>query len=371
MQSKKILQNLIPFKTVSGTNPDEFKKCLNYIDSIVQNIPDWSYREYNSKGFISRVYSHKNFIKSDIKEFDIYLYGNIDVVDGGDSLFVMQERDGKLFGRGTIDMKFGVAVSLEVLLKLSQEILKKPIALVITTDEELGGINGAKYLVDELGYRGKCVIGPNGMLDEHSFNFEISNKGTIHTKYSAAGNPSHGSRPWDGDNPIERLIHMYIELEQEFNKGSKDIWDSTINLGMLHGGFATNAVPEKAFMNIDFRYIDTEQAKKYYEFENTLLNKYKAKKELIVDATNINVDVSNPLVEMYLDIAAKFVKKDSIKMVRSYGSHDVREFFKVGMVPIIFTPRGSDNHTNNEWILEKDLEVLVDIDVEFIKRFYN
>ena len=83
-KSKEILENLIKFKTISGKNPDEFKKCFEYIDSLLLNIPNFSYREYTSNGFISRVYSHTDYIKNDVKNFDVYLYCNLDVVDGGE-----------------------------------------------------------------------------------------------------------------------------------------------------------------------------------------------------------------------------------------------------------------------------------------------
>ncbi len=371
MSAAEILSNLVKFKTITGTNPQEFSNCLDYIDNEMQKIPQWSYREYNSKGFISRVYSHKNYIKQDIKDFDLYLYGNIDVVDGSDSLFQIREEGGKLFGRGTIDMKFGVAVSIDVIQNLTKKILEKPIAFIVTTDEELGGINGAKYLVDEIGYKGKCVIGPNGLLDKEYFNLETSNKGTVHTKYTAIGKPSHGSRPWQGDNPLDRLIQMYLELNENFNKGAKDKWDSTINLGILKGGFATNAVPEEAFMQIDFRYVNQGQSEKYYEMESKLLNKYRIEKEPIVDAMNISVDKEHALFKTYLSIAESIVGRNNIKEIRSEGSHDVREFFKVGMLPIIFTPRGSDHHTNNEWIQGKDLETLKDINLKFISQIFK
>lgn len=371
MSVKEYLKNLVKLKTISGRNPDEFKKALGYIDSVMSDISEWSYREYNSRGFVSRVYSHKKYIEEDSKNFDVYLYGNIDVVDGGDSLFNMIETNGRLYGRGTIDMKFGVAVAMDTLKGLSKRVLEKPIALIITTDEELGGIDGAKYLVDELEYRGKCIIGPNGVLDEKFFNLELSNKGTIHTKYFAKGIPSHGSRPWRGENAIEKLIQMYLELKKDFDKGTEKVWDSTINLGILEGGFATNAVADEAKMHIDFRYIDKAQADQYYKKEKKLMRKYKVSKELIVDAMNIKVDLDSEIYKMYRNILSKRVGDNLIQEIKSEGSHDIREFYKVGILPLIFTPRGGDHHTDYEWILEDDLELLVSINLDFIMSFFG
>jgi succinyl-diaminopimelate desuccinylase len=370
--AQEILQELVSLKTISGKYPEEFEKAWKYIDSIVlTQIPSWGYREYSSGGFKTRVYSHKKYIATDEKDFDIYLYGNIDVVGGEDSLFSLRRDEGKLIGRGVIDMKFGVACSIETLCRLSAEMLEQKIALIITTDEELGGIHGARFLVDSEKYRGKCIIGPNGMLSESHFNLEIQNKGTIHTKYSKKGIAAHGSRPWQGDNAIDTLFAFYQELKQAFNKGSEKVYDSTLNLGSIQGGIATNVVAEEASINIDFRYVSKDQAEEYYLLENELIEKYKVKKELIVDAMNISVDKEDPLFKQFSRSVEKYIHSDEIQEVKAHGSHDIREFFKVGMFPIIFTPRGGDNHKPTEWIWADDLEILCNISIDFITTYFN
>jgi len=124
------------------------------------------------------------------------LYANIDVVDGKESLFKAKEIDDKVYGRGAADMKFNMAVILSMLEELSnQDFEEKNLGILITSDEELGGINGVKYLCEEKGLRAKCVIGPNGKLDSKKYNLELGCKGTLQTKYFHKGKPSHGSRP--------------------------------------------------------------------------------------------------------------------------------------------------------------------------------
>src|SRR5690606_28127718 len=184
-------------------------------------------------------------------------------------------------------------------------------------------------------------------------------KGTIHTKYIKHGIPAHGSRPWLGENAIDTLMSFYSELKEKWNHGAKNVWDSTLNLGVISGGNATNMVADYATMQVDFRYIDQEQADEYYVFESTLMEKYTVSKELIVDATNISVKTDDPLFLLYMNAAASIVSTEKIHMMRSNGSHDVREFFKVGILPILFMPRGGDHHTDNEWILREDLDILL------------
>lgn len=370
-KSLEILEKLIEFRTTSTAPKTEFDSCWNYINEHMAKLEDWEYRQYESNGHICRVYCHKKYIKENLKNFDIYLYGNIDVVEGSDDLFKAKIQKDILIGRGVCDMKFGVAVAIETLSTLPKEYLNKKIALIITSDEELGGVDGAKYLVDKQKYRGKVIIGPNGMLNKEKFYFEISNKGTIHTKYITKGKSSHGSRPWLGINAIEKLINFYTELKTEFDRGNAEIWDSTINLGTLNGGFATNAVPDQAIMQIDFRYIDQNQADWYYKKEKELMSKHKISKKLIVDAINIKTDLESKEFKLFESIVKQFIKPEYIDYYKSYGSHDVREFFKVGMLPIIFTPRGGGNHTEMEWIKISDLEKLVQINKKFIESYYE
>lgn len=371
MKTLEILKNLIHFKTVTNTNPEEFEKCWLFIDTMIKQIPNWSYREYISNGFTSRVYSHEKYIEEDLKEFDLYLYANIDVVGASDEMFIPRVDGENLIGRGTADMKFGAAVMLSVLLGIDETVLEKKIAFIITSDEEFGGIDGAKYLTETEGYRGKCIIGPNGETTPNNYNFEIGNKGTIHTRYTAKGIPAHGSRKWRGDNALDRMIDFYKEMKEKFDKGDENTWDSTLNLGILNGGFATNAVADEALMQLDFRYVNNNQQEEYYKLEKELCEKYNIKSELIVDATFIEVDPESKYPKMYLENAYKHIDKNKIQLLNSCGSHDIREFFKVGMVPLIFMPRSGDHHTEKEWVNISDLELLVNINTDFINHFYG
>ena len=139
----------------------------------------------------------------------------------------------------------------------------------------------------------------------------------------------------------------------------------------MNGGFATNAVPDEAYMQIDFRYINKAQADDYYKKEKELMDKYHLTKELIVDAINIHTDVDSREFKIFESIAKDIINPEEIDHYRSYGSHDVREFYKVGMLPIIFTPRGGGNHTDEEWIKISDMEKLSKINKEFIEKYYE
>lgn len=364
------LQNLIRFKTV-GSNKDEFTRCFDYISKVIdEDVHDWFYREYQSNGVSSRVYSSRKYIQKDEKVFDIILYANIDVVDAKDDGFMPRLVDGRMYGRGAADMKFAVAAHLETLKNLEDKYLDKKIALLITTDEELGGINGVKHLVDNEGFRAKVIIGPNGMPSEDYWQLEIKNKGTIHTKLTAKGSSSHGSRKWEGDNALDRLIDMYKKLQREFDLGDADTWKSTLNLGKFNGGFATNAVADNAEMYLDFRYVTEKDRRDYYKELELLAQKYRVEYSVLVDASFISIDPDDRIIKRYLKIAEKIIDPKFIKKAKSHGSHDLREFFRVGAKPIIFMPRNGGNHTDYEWVNLEDVTTLAMINKQFIEEYY-
>ncbi len=366
----KYLKDLIKFKTVDG-EVDEFEKCWDYIDAHMRQVSGWDYREYELSGYKSRVYSHKKHIETDEKEFDIYLYSHIDVVNGNGVLFTPIETEDKIVGRGAIDMKFADAVNIAVLQNLPSGILEKKIAFIITSDEEVGGQFGAKYLAEEIGLRGGCVIAPDGTTKNDTWKFELKNKGTIHTKFYAKGKSAHGSRKWEGDNALERLIDFYQELKAKFDIGNKDVWKSTLNLGVLKGGTATNSVADEAMMQTDFRYVDEDERQSFYREIDKLAKKYNVVFDHYVDAAFIDVPKDNSFIKAYRKSAEKFMNSSDIQDTWNTGSFDAREFFKVGITPIILMPRCGAGHSDDEWIMKEDLETLVKVNVDFIRSRFK
>ena len=155
-QKKKSMQEiidltkeLIRFKTMHS-KPEELNRCASYIENYLKTN-DIIYRRLDYNQIPSIVVMPPNDYAP------VLLMSHIDVVDAPAELFNPVEKDGKLYGRGSIDAKYAAALSL-VLLKKQLKRLRSngkgqkdlPFGVLITGDEEIGGANGAKKVLGEV-----------------------------------------------------------------------------------------------------------------------------------------------------------------------------------------------------------------------------
>ena len=149
----------------------------------------------------------------------LLLNGHCDVVPVGNlekwdfDPFCGEVRGGKILGRGTSDMKTGLAGLLFVmgLLADNQVALDGEVVLSIVPDEEVSGQFGTKWLVENGVIHGDaCLIAePTGSL-----NCEIGQKGCCWLKLTASGEPAHGSlAPFAGENAITRLLTVLTRID--------------------------------------------------------------------------------------------------------------------------------------------------------------
>ncbi|OWT77518.1 acetylornithine deacetylase [Achromobacter sp. HZ28] len=194
----------------------------------------------------------------------IVLSGHTDVVpvDGQDwtsDPFVLQEREGRLYGRGSCDMKGYIAASLALVPEFLAMPRKKPLHLAFSYDEEVG-CAGAPYLLADLRERGiqpeGCVVGePTGMQ------VVVAHKGINVFHCRVHGRAAHSSLTPQGCNAIEhaaRLICHIRDLADAYRaKGPYDkFYDvpfSTLTTNQIRGGIAVNTIPDACEFTYEFR----------------------------------------------------------------------------------------------------------------------
>lgn len=198
----------------------------------------------------------------------LVLSGHTDVVpvDGQDwtsEPFTATIRGDKLYGRGACDMKGFIACALTLLpqaVKLSNVgQLRRPLHLALSFDEEVGCL-GAPLLLADLKARGitpdYCIVGePTNMA------MVVAHKGIAVYRCRVHGKSAHSSLTAQGVNAISyasRLIGYVDELAQEIshrsdNDGLFDVPYSTLSVGTIQGGTATNIVPNLCEFTFDYR----------------------------------------------------------------------------------------------------------------------
>jgi len=178
----------------------------------------------------------------------------------------MTERDGKLYGRGTCDMKGFVAACVTMAPEFARRKLAVPVHFAFTYDEEIGCF-GAQALTASLQERGirpaAAIIGEPSLMqviDGHKGCFEYTTWFT--------GLEGHGSAPDLGVNAIEyaaRFMIKLVELRTELKARAPANCPfapphTTINMGLLTGGMAHNVIPGKARLEWEMRPVQQSDA---------------------------------------------------------------------------------------------------------------
>ena len=203
-------------------------------------------------------------------EGGIVLSGHTDVVsvDGQDwssDPFVLDERDGKLFGRGTCDMKGFIAAVLAKVPALATSERAEPVHLAFSFDEEIG-CKGVGYMLDDLVARGVrprgCVVGEPTSMD-----VVIGHKTGSAYGCTVRGLEAHSSLAPHGVNAIFFAARIIARIEaigarlreSEPRNQGYSVPYSTLSVGVIEGGQASNIVPAICKFRFDIRTLpDTD-----------------------------------------------------------------------------------------------------------------
>lgn len=189
------------------------------------------------------------------------LTGHVDVVPLGAAAwskdpFAGETDGGRLFGRGSSDMKSGVAAFVAAAVELADKLERTPgLELVITAGEE-NGCEGAFHLQRDraLGRAGAIVVAEPTANQPF-----IGHKGAFWLRAKATGVTAHGSMPERGVNAIYKAARAVNKLEAFCfdNPPHEMMGQATLNVGTIHGGLNINSVPDEAVIAIDIRTVPT------------------------------------------------------------------------------------------------------------------
>src|SRR5258708_5278293 len=175
---------LITVPTVIGD-----QKYLDLALGIVhQDLNPYNYQTFTANGFNSILYYNTDSFTS---PFKIILNGQLDVAYAKESQFQPYIKDGKLYGRGAYDMKAATAVMILLFKNLADRV-NYPLALQLTTDQELDGYYGIRYQIEQ-GIRGEFVVNTS------TTGLRISNesKGNMRIRITAPEKASASGYLWE------------------------------------------------------------------------------------------------------------------------------------------------------------------------------
>ncbi len=257
MNTKNLLADLIAFPTISS---DPNRALIDYCANLLRDVgADVTILE-DETGKKANLYA--TIGPSGIP--GVLLSGHTDVVpvEGQDWLtspFQMTQADGKLFGRGTADMKGFVASALSMALKASKSDLTTPLHLALSYDEEIGCV-GVRSMIEMLAaapFRPKfCIVGEPTLMS-----VATGHKGKTTCLVSCTGREAHSALAPTALNAIHLACDMIsfirnlqVELSQSAVQDSDyDIPYTTLHVGKIEGGVAINIVPNKSYFIFEIR----------------------------------------------------------------------------------------------------------------------
>jgi len=351
LSALELTRALVRFDTINP--PGNERLCAEHLGRILKDAGfAVSYHEFaeTRTSLVARIGG-----RADAKP--LCFTGHIDTVPLGAAPwsvdpFAADIAEGKLYGRGTSDMKSGVAAFVVAAISLARELETGPgVVLVITAGEETG-CEGAYHLAglgNVLGDAGAIVVA------EPSSNFPfIGHKGALWLKAVASGVTAHGSMPELGVNAVYKAARTISQLEDfDFNVARHEVLGKpTLNVGTVHGGMNINSVPDRAEVGIDIRTIPGQD----HGSVRTGLESYlgeDVKMDTLVDVEAVWTDPDNAWMQEVFAVMAPLLGEEIEARTATYFTDAAALTPAYGGVPTVILGPGEAHmaHQTDEYCL--------------------
>lgn len=334
---------------------DHKDKLHEALDVAKKELEGFTIEEFESKGIPSiLVYTGDKRPE----KFKVLLNAHLDVVPGREDQYHAKEENGKLHGRGALDMKSAAAAMISVFKEIAKEV-SYPLALQLVTDEETGGFDGTKYQTEK-GIKADFAIGGE------TTNLNLSNKakGILWIKIIFKGHTGHAAYAWNGKNAVWEAKHFLDKLEEVFPEPTKEEWITTANVARIETTNQTfNKIPDECSVYLDIRYIPEDTGTIEEKVKNLLPKD--AAVEIVEKEPSQFTDTNNSYVVSLSQTIQKITGKQP-EFIAKHGGSDIRHLNGAGTPGVLFGPIGVGMHADEEWVDIKSLEDYSTILKEFL-----
>ncbi|HLX22018.1 MAG TPA: M20 family metallopeptidase [Usitatibacter sp.] len=369
LDPRALTRELLAFNTINP--PGMERACAR---AIGKRLEDAGYRvEYHefAEGRTSLIAQ----IGGSADKPPICFTGHIDVVPLGAAHWhhdaFAGETDGdKLYGRGSTDMKSGIAAFVSAAIELAPKLARTPgLVLVITAGEEVG-CEGAKFLADRklLGKAGAIVVA------EPTANYPyIGHKGLAWFEIETRGVTAHGSMPEVGDNAIVKMARVIGDLDHfHFPVESHPVMGKpTMNVGTIRGGLNTNSVPDEARITLDTRTVPGIEHGHLCKSLQSLLAPRGATVRQIVDTEKLYTEPDNEWVQEVFDTCTPLLEGRPTPKTITFSTDgaDLKRGF--GGPPAVILGPGEPTlaHQTDEWCSMGRIEQSTDLFATLMRRW--
>lgn len=219
--------------------------------------------------------------------------------------------DGKMYGRGTTDMKSGLAALYLAVESLHKEgfSLKQDVEFLATAGEEVDSVGAAHY-VETAGMEDADAI---IIAEPTSEKVVAGHKGALWIEVTLTGRTAHGAMPEQGVNAVEgmgKVISLVEELKEEWLEEKAPLGKSSISANMISGGIQTNVIPDHCTLNVDIRTVTPKiHDALHQKFNERLTELFKGEDapevstKVVLDRATVLTDEDASIIREALDIA--------------------------------------------------------------------
>lgn len=265
MNPRELLTRLVAFPSISGRAPTGI---FDFIAEYLQNLGATVHRTCAPGSLGENILASRGPDSTDGS--GLLLSGHLDVVPAGEPdwlspPFELTERDGRLYGRGSADMKGWVALACHEFARIRDDELQHPLKLLLSSDEEVGSLGVQDFVrqanAGEIGpLPGSVLVG-----EPTAGQIVRMHKGHLKGRITITGKSAHSGYPHLGVNAIEHagailaaLTTLTAQLRDERAETSTFFPDCpypVLNLATIHGGSAVNVVPERCVIEFGLRLL--------------------------------------------------------------------------------------------------------------------
>ncbi len=300
----------------------------------------------------------------------LLLNGHIDVVPPGEDWtvdpFGAEIRDQKIYGRGTSDMKSGIAAMMAAMIGLKRSGLQFYGEIVFTAvcDEETGSEFGTANLLDK-------GIGKNAAFaivgEPTNLRVELGNRGLRWADITVRGKASHAGRPYLGINAISygaRLVEAIHSIKFKNRNDAFDVPEPSLSVTMIHGGTKENIIPDRCDLVLDRRMIPGETSETVTaELKTAIDSVLRQEKDIRIECKlrpnrwdAYLISETEPVVQALMAAFQEVTGKKADTGAKA-GCTDGSHLFNLGGIPAaLFGPGNAGmSHKADEWVGIEDL----------------
>lgn len=317
-------------------------------------------------------------IKGSGRGRSLMLNGHTDTVPAYDmdiSPFSPKVDNGRLYGRGSLDMKGGLGAMALALVGVHRSRVRLSGDLILTAvigEEDRS--EGTEDIVLKGPRADAAIVGEPTDLE-----IQPTHRGLEWLNIHFYGKAAHGGQADRGVNAISMAAKFVNEVERELlpvlsSRKSKYMMSPTMNLGVIQGGQQPSSVADHCLIKVDRRWVPEEKLQQVFEEIYDIFDKLKRedpqfKAKLVRDPSNMKsmthvpnvVSPSNPIVRT-LGESTKVVTGKAPKMTSFWGWTDAALLTHFGKTPaIVFGPGGKGAHSRTEYVLTDHLAVCTSV----------